>query len=361
MTDEVRSKEARVPDEAQVPGAIPHLAVGAGGEPPGKPAQRFDEERAGRVRALIAAPSRQGDRVFRVLVNLFALAILGLAALTLWELIVNARPLIARDGLGFIWNNVWDVGRNLYGGRPFLIGTVISSGIAVLLAVPVALGGALFVTELSPSWLRRPISNLVELLAAVPSIAYGFWGLVVLAPFMRDTIDPVLIKVLGWTGLFDKPDVGLSLWTAGVVLAIMILPIIASISREVFTAVPRDQREAALGLGATRWEMIRMAVLPYARSGVVGAIVLGLGRALGETMAIVFVIGNAIQFKGNLLAPGTSVTAHIANTFQEVSTAGFGLAALLYLALVLFVVTLAVNIAARQLVAHQQRIMGGTR
>jgi phosphate transport system permease protein len=268
---------------------------------------------------------------------------------------------MARDGLGFVWHSTWDAGRDLYGGRPFLLGTLVSSAIALVLAVPVALGGSLFVTELAPAWLRRPIANLVELLAAVPSIAYGFWGLVVLAPFMRDRVDPLLIRLLGWTGLFERPDVGLSLWTAGVVLAVMILPIVFAISREVFLAVPRDQREAALALGATRWETIRLAVLPYARSGVVGAVVLGLGRALGETMAIVFVIGNAIQIKGNLLAPGTSVTAHIANTFQEVSTAGFGLSALLYLALVLFVITLLVNVAARLLVARQGRIMAGVR
>jgi phosphate transport system permease protein len=326
-----------------------------------RPAPGLDPEQTGRIRRLVPRYRPLGDRTFRLVVYGFALAILGLAALTVYQLVSNARPLIEREGLSFVWDNVWDTANDLYGGRPFLLGSIVTSAIAVVLAVPVAVGGALFVTELAPPWLRRPISELVELLAAVPSIAYGFWGLIVLAPFLRDRIDPVVIRLFGWTGLFAPPDVGLSLSTAGVVLAIMILPIIAAISREVFTAVPVDQREAALALGATRWETIRLGVLPSARSGVVGAVVLGLGRALGETMAVVFVIGNAVQFQRNLLHPGTSVTANIANTFQEVSTAGLGLAALLYLALVLFVITLVVNAAARFLVARQQRIMGGTR
>jgi phosphate transport system permease protein len=358
MADDAGRKAARTPP-IRAPSVTPRPAAAA--TPDAIPVQRFDAERAGRIRRLLPAHRTWGDLSFRLIVYAFAAAILGLAALTVWQLASNARPLIVRDGLSFVWGNTWDAGRSIFGGRPFLLGSVVTSAIALVLAIPVAIGGALFVTELAPGWLRRPISNLVELLAAVPSIAYGFWGLVVLAPFLRDKVDPVLIRLLGWTGLFNQPDVGLSLWTAGVVLAIMVLPIVSAISREVFSAVPTDQREAALALGATRWEMIRIGVLPYARSGVVGAVVLGLGRALGETMAVVFVIGNAIQFKPNLLQPGTSVTANIANTFQEVSSAGLGLAALLYLALILFIITLAVNGAARLLVARQQRILGGAR
>jgi phosphate transport system permease protein len=360
MADDTPSTAREAP-AVRVSSLRPRTPPDAAAAATDRPAPGLDPEQTGRVRQLLPRYRTLGDRTFQLIVYGFALGILGLAALTVYQLVSNAWPLIEKEGLSFIWDNVWDTANNLYGGRPFLLGSIVTSAIAVVLAVPVAVGGALFVTELAPAWLRRPISELVELLAAIPSIAYGFWGLIVLAPFLRDTIDPVLIRLLGWTGLFAPPDVGLSLWTAGVVLAIMILPIIAAISREVFTAVPVDQREAALALGATRWEMIRLAVLPYARSGVVGAVVLGLGRALGETFAVVFVIGNAIQFQRNLLRPGTSVTANIANTFQEVSTTGLGLAALLSLALVLFVITLIVNAAARVLVARQRRILGGTR
>ncbi|HZD03073.1 MAG TPA: phosphate ABC transporter permease subunit PstC [Actinomycetes bacterium] len=313
------------------------------------------------LRTLRGTGGGLGDRIFRRLVTVMAVAVLALAGLLFWELFANSRPLIARDGLAFVWRNVWDVPRDLFGGRAPLLGTLISSAIAVVLAVPVALGIALFVTEIAPRWMRRPISSLVELLAAVPSVAFGFWGIVVLVPIMARHVDPVLIKLLGWTGLFRGPQFGLSLFTAGLVLAIMILPIVAAISREVFSVVPRDQREAALALGATKWESIRMAVLPYSRAGIVGAIVLGLGRAMGETMAVVFVIGNSPEISRNLLAPGVSITAQIANTFAEVSTTGHQLAALMYLALLLFFLTLIVNVAARLLVWRTSAVSGGVR
>jgi phosphate transport system permease protein len=302
-----------------------------------------------------------GDQAFRWLVTLLAAGLLGLVAVLFYELFANARPLIARDGLSFAWRNTWDVPRDIFGARPLLVGTLVSSAIAVVLAVPVALGISLFLTEIAPRWLRQPISSLVELLAAVPSVAFGFWGLLVLVPLMAHTVDPFLIKVLGWTRLFEQPQFGVSLFTAGVVLAVMILPIVAAISREVFSVVPRDQREAALALGATKWESIRMAVLPYSRAGIVGAIVLGLGRAMGETMAVVFVIGNSPQISNNLLAPGASITAQIANTFAEVSTTGHQLSALLYLALLLFFVTLIVNMIARLLVWRTSAVAGGVR
>ncbi len=363
-----------------------HQAAGAGrGRPPAvtirvptgrertvPEEQATERERALAPRAPAATPRRSlrslagpggawGDRTFRWLVTGMAVALLGLVAVLFYELFANARPLIARDGLSFVWRNVWDVPRDIFGARALLVGTLVSSLIAVVLAVPVALGTSLFLTEVAPRWLRQPISSLVELLAAVPSVAFGFWGLLVLVPIMARTVNPFLIKVLGWTGLFEAPQFGVSLVTAGVVLAVMILPIVAAISREVFTVVPSDQREAAFALGATKWESIRMAVLPYSRAGIVGAVVLGLGRAMGETMAVVFVIGNSPQITSNLLAPGASITAQIANTFAEVSTTGHQLNALLYLALLLFFVTLVVNVAARLLVWRTSAVAGGVR
>jgi phosphate transport system permease protein len=313
------------------------------------------------ARVLVRPVRRWGDVGFRWLVLGAALALLALTLVVFYELFSNARPLIVRDGLSFVWKNQWNVERDLFGARALLLGTLITSAIAIALAVPVALGVALFTTEVAPRWLRRPVSSLVELLAAVPSVAFGFWGLLVLGPIFKRHVDPILISLLGWTGLFARPDFGVSLFLAGVVLAIMILPIVAAIAREVFTVVPRAQREAALALGATKWETVRMAVLPYSRSGVIGGVVLGLGRAMGETMAVVFVIGNSPVIQRNLLAPGASITAQIANTFQEVSTTGHQLAALLYLALILFFITLIVNMAARLLVMRANRLAGGVR
>jgi phosphate transport system permease protein len=313
------------------------------------------------LRALVKPTSGRGDVAFRWLVLAFAVGLLAFTAAIAYELVANARTLIVRDGLGFIWRYDWNVEKDSFGARAFVLGTLITSAIAIAIAVPVALGIALFVTDVAPRWLRRPVASLVELLAAVPSVAYGFWGIAVLVPIMKNDVDPVIIRLLGWTGLFQRPDFGLNLFTAGLVLAIMILPIVAAIAREVFRVVPSAQREAALALGATRWESIRMAVLPYARSGIIGAVVLGLGRAMGETMAVVFVIGNSPQIVRNLLAPGVSITAQIANTFAEVSTTGHQLAALMYLALLLFGITLLVNVAARLLVWRTTRVAGGVR
>jgi phosphate transport system permease protein len=313
------------------------------------------------LRALVKPVTGRGDAVFQWLVLVSAVGLLALTVAIFYELFANARPLIVRDGLGFVFTNNWDVQHDTYGAAAFIFGTLVSSAIAVVLATPVALGVALYLTEVAPTWLRRPVGSLVELLAAVPSVAFGFWGIFVLKPWMAATVDPVFVKLLGWTGLFAKPDFGISLFTAGLVLAIMILPIIAALSREIFTVVPSSQREAAFALGATKWEAIRMAVLPYARSGIIGGVVLGLGRAMGEAMAVVFVIGNVPQITRNLLAPGASITSQIANTFAEVSTTGNQLAALLYLALVLFFITLVVNIAARLLVWRATAVSGGVR
>jgi phosphate transport system permease protein len=232
---------------------------------------------------------------------------------------------------------------------PFIYGTLVSSFLALLLAVPLAIGVAVFLTEMCPRSLRGPLGFLTELLAAIPSVVYGLWAVFVLVPLLREHVNPILIKTLGWTGLFTEPNFGLGLFSAGVILAIMILPIISSLTREVMTAVPHSQREAVLALGATRWEMIRMGVLRNARIGIVGSVILGLGRALGETMAVTMIIGNRPEITKNLLGLGHSMAAVIASEFSEASDDLY-LSALIEIGLALFLVTIVVNIFARLLV-----------
>jgi phosphate transport system permease protein len=232
---------------------------------------------------------------------------------------------------------------------------LVSSGIALALAVPLGLGVAIFLSELAPRWLRVPVGFLVELLAAIPSVVYGLWGIFVLIPWVRTSLTPPLQAALGFLLLFQGPPLGLGMLTAGLILAIMVVPFIVAVSTEVMRAVPQAQREAALSLGATQWETTRTAVIPYARSGIMGAIFLALARALGETMAVTMVIGNVPQIKASLLAPAYTISAVIANEFAE-ATDNLYLAALILIGLVLFVVTLGVNIVARLLVS---RVAGG--
>jgi phosphate transport system permease protein len=239
---------------------------------------------------------------------------------------------------------------------PFIYGTLVSSLLALVLAVPLSVGVAVFITEMCPQSLRAIISFLVELLAAIPSVIYGLWAIFVLAPLLRVYVEPFLAKTLGWTGLFSGTPYGLGMLAAGIILAIMIVPIIASITREVLIAVPQNQREAVLALGATRWEMIRIGVLRNARIGIVGGIILGLGRALGETMAVTMVIGNTPQIAKSLFAPGYTMASVIANEFSE-ATGDLYLSALVEIGLALFLVTLVVNALARLLVWS---ITGGT-
>jgi len=289
------------------------------------------------------------DQVFRGLVVFCALAVMAVVGLIIFELLRESRPSMVKFGLKFLTKQIWDPVAEDFGALPFIYGTLVSSIVALIIAVPLSVGTALFLTELCPRRLRAILSLLVELLSAIPSVIYGLWGIFVLSPFLRLHVQPFLAKYFGWTGLFSGPKYGWGMLAAGVVLAIMILPIIASITREVVTAVPRVQREAALALGATRWEMLRMSVLRNARPGIFGAIILGLGRALGETMAVTMVIGNRPEIARSLFAPGHTLASVIANEFTEAVGATY-LSALVEMALVLFVLTLIVNALARLLV-----------
>jgi len=270
------------------------------------------------------------------------------------ELTTSAWPSIQRFGWKFLWTSVWDPVAEIYGAAPMIYGTLMSSFLALLLGVPLALGVAIFLTEFAPKWMRQPVAFLVELLAAIPSVVYGLWGIFVLIPFLRERVAPVLRAVLGWTPFFDGVFYGNSMLAGGIILAIMVVPYIAAVSREVLLAVPSSQREAALGLGATRWEAVWSAVLPYGRAGIMGAVMLGLGRALGETMAVTMVIGNRHDIGVSLFQPAYTMAAAIANEFSEATTDMY-LSALFEVGLVLFVVTVIVNALARLLVWRVSR------
>jgi len=300
------------------------------------------------------------DRGFRWLMVLCALSIFGIVVLIASELVVRSKLAWASFGLDFFYKAFldtyahkpiyWDPVNGHFSALPFLYGTLVSSFLALLMAVPLAIGVAVYLTEMCPRVLRAPLAFITELLAAIPSVIYGLWAVFVLVPLLREYINPILIKSLGWTGFFaDDNPTGLGFLSAGIILAIMILPIISSLTREVMMAVPQSQREAVLALGATRWEMIRMGVLRNARIGIVGAIILGLGRALGETMAVTMVIGNSPEISRSLLANGSTMSSVIANEFAEAST-DLHLSALMELGLALFIVTIIVNAFARLLV-----------
>ncbi len=304
--------------------------------------------------------SALADRGFHWLMVLCALSIFGIVALILWQLVLRSQLSWHAFGFRFFYQSFtdpdsrrttyWDPVNSLFSAVPFIYGTLLSSFLALLLAVPLAVGVAVFLTEMCPRAVRGPLAFLTELLAAIPSVIYGFWGFFVLVPLLREHVNPVLIQWFGWTGLFnDDNPTGLGFLAAGVILAIMILPIISSLTREVMTAVPHSQREAVLALGATRWEMIRMGVLRNARIGIVGAIILGLGRALGETMAVTMVIGNTPEIHRSLLSNGSSMAAVIATQFTE-AVGDMHLSALIELGLALFIVTIIVNAFAQLLV-----------
>jgi phosphate transport system permease protein len=304
--------------------------------------------------------SALADRSFQILMTLCALSIFGIVALIAIELIGNSRLAWHSFGLQFFFKayidpytglpTYWDPVNGHFSALPFVYGTLLSSLMALMLAVPLALGVAVFLTEMCPNFLRGPLAFLTELLAAIPSIIYGLWAIFVLVPLLREHVNPWLIKIFGWSGLFsDDNPTGLGFVSASVILAIMILPIISSLTREVMIAVPHSQREAVLALGATRWEMIRMGVLRNARIGIVGAIILGLGRALGETMAVTMVIGTSPEIHRSLLANGSSMAAVIANEFAE-ATNDLHRSALIEIGLALFIVTIIVNALARLLV-----------
>src|SRR5262245_59145069 len=301
------------------------------------------------ARAVGTRRTAVGDRVYDLVVQgsvwLVLLLAGGLVAALVWE----SWAAIWTFGPAFLVTSHWDPVAGEFGALPFIYGTLVSSILELLIAVPLSLGAAIFLAELAPSWIRPPIAFLIEMLAAVPSVVYGLWGIFVLVPWLRDWVQPFLGRTLGFLPLFQGPPYGIGMLAAGVILSIMVVPYITSVSREVLLAVPGSQREAALGLGATRWETTRIAVLRYGRSGLIGAILLGLGRALGETMAVTMVIGNRPEVAISLFAPGYTMASVIANEFTE-ATSDLYLSALVQIGLLLFVVTVAVNALARLLV-----------
>jgi phosphate transport system permease protein len=298
-----------------------------------------------------------GDLAFRLILTLAAVLIPVLLAFLVYELWTGARLAIDRFGFDFITSSTWDPVAEEFGASPLVFGTLLSSFIALLIAVPLSLGVAIYLTEFAPKWLRQPVAFLIGLLAAIPSVVYGLWGIFVLIPALRTTAFPFLRDTLGFLPFFEGPIYGPSMLAAGIILAIMIMPYVMSVSREVLLAVPNSQREAALALGATRWEAVVTAVVPYARSGLIGAVILGLGRALGETMAVTMVIGNRHEVSASLFAPGYTMAAAIANEFSE-AVGDLHLSALAYTAFLLFLVTVLVNAGARLLIWRVARGSG---
>ncbi len=311
------------------------------------PAQWLEKDR----RKLRVEEAAIGDRVYEIITAVCALIIPALVVAIAVAIFAAAWPAFAKLGLSIVTSSNWDVAGGHFGAAPALFGTLVSSAVALIIATPLAIGVAIFLSEFSPSWLRQPVGFLVDLLAAIPSVVYGLWGIFVLIPLLREQVMPFLRDTLhlGATPLFSGPAYGPSMLAAGLILAIMALPYISAVAREVLLAVPRSQREAALALGATRWEMIRDAVIPYARSGIIGGIMLGLGRALGETMAVTMVIGNRPEISASLFAPGYTMASLIANEFSE-ATNDLHLSALMAVGASLFVITLLVNAVARWLV-----------
>jgi phosphate transport system permease protein len=298
-----------------------------------------------------------GDRIFKLVLTLAALLIPIMLGFLVYELWTGSKLAMDRFGLSFVTSSTWDPVAEEFGAFPLMFGTLLSSLIALLIAVPLSLGVAIYLTEFAPKVVRQPVAFLIGLLAAIPSVVYGLWGIFVLIPALRTTAFPFLRRTLGFLPFFQGPIYGPSMLAAGIILAIMIMPYIMSVSREVLLAVPNTQREAALALGATRWEAVTSAVVPYARSGLIGAIILGLGRALGETMAVTMVIGNRHEIAASLFAPGYTMAAAIANEFSE-AVGDLHLSALAYVAFLLFVVTVVVNAGARLLIWRVARGSG---
>lgn len=298
---------------------------------------------------------RRQDRIFHGVTQFFALTVLLTLVGILVSLGVEAYPSLSAFGAAFVWSNVWNVPDEQFGAMISIYGTLATSIIALLIAVPVSFGIALFLTETCPIWLRRPLGTAVELLAGIPSIVYGIWGLFVFAPLFAEHVQPHLQAVFGDVpglgGLFAGAPMGIGILTAGLVLSLMVIPFVASVMRDVFETTPPVLKESAYGVGCTQWEVVTRIVLPYTRVGVIGGIMLGLGRALGETMAVTFVIGNANRITGSLFSPGTSIASTLANEFGEASP-GLHLSSLFALGLVLFVITFLVLAASNWLIAR---------
>lgn len=298
---------------------------------------------------------RRQDRLFHVSTQFFAFLVLAALVGILISLTIEAWPSLKAFGPSFLWSNVWSVPDDEYGALAAIYGTVVTSVLALLIAVPISFGIALFLTETCPIWLRRPLGTAIELLAGVPSIIYGIWGLFIFAPLFAEYIQPPIQEALGDVpvigGWFAGPPIGVGILTASIVLAMMVIPFIASVMRDVFETVPDVLKESAYGVGCTTWEVVRNIVLPYTRVGVIGGIMLGLGRALGETMAVTFVIGNANRIVGSLFAPGTSIASTLANEFGEADP-GLHIASLFALGLILFVISFVVLAISRWLISR---------
>ena len=290
-----------------------------------------------------------GDKSLHYAALLMAILVVGLMVWIGWQMYTSSLESINKFGWSFITSRVWDPVHHIFGALPFIYGTLVTSSVALIIAAPIGLGVAIFINEMAPAGIRKIVSFLVELLAAIPSVVYGLWGIFVLAPLLRQSIEPWLTKWFGFIPLFKGAPVGFDMFAGGLILAIMILPTITSISREVMTAVPIAQREAALALGATKWEMIKISVLSYSKSGILGSIILGLGRALGETMAVTMIIGNMPNISSSLFASAYSMAAVIANEFTE-ATYSLYLSSCIEIGLILFAITLLLNIFARFLV-----------
>jgi phosphate transport system permease protein len=309
-------------------------------------AATFEGGKAAAIPPRMKPPSRLGDRIFSGFTFLMALTVLLLICIVGWQLWSGARPSIQKFGLHFFVSSDWDPGNDIYGALPFIYGTLVSSLLALLIAVPLSVATAIYLTELAPLWLRQPVISLIEMLAAIPSVILGLWGIFVMVPWLRLYLLPALHRYLGWSPLFQGSINGSCMLAGGMIIAIMIIPIITSVSREILVSVPNLQREAAYALGATRWEVTRIAVLSYAKRGIFGAIILGLGRALGETMAVTMVIGNTPQIAASLFAPGYTLASVIANEFAE-TTSDLCVQSLFEIGLVLFIVTILVNLLAQ--------------
>jgi len=319
------------------------------------------EAGAAMTRARALDRLRLGDAIFHSLTRIAAISVLLLLGGVIVSLVSGSIPALRTFGLDFLVTERWNPVTEKFGALAPIYGTLVTSFIAMLIAVPVGLLISVFLTELCPKWLRRPIGIAIELLAGIPSIIYGIWGLFVFAPFLQETLQPFLITVFGnipiLDDLFAGPPYGIGMLTAGLILAIMVLPFVTSISRDVFDAVPPVLKEAAYGLGCTTWEVVRYVVLPYTRVGVIGGVMLGLGRALGETMAVTFVIGNAHRVQASILQPGTTISASLANEFTE-AVGDVYLSSLIALGLILFVITLIVLTIARLLLARIEKRIG---
>jgi phosphate transport system permease protein len=312
-------------------------------------------------RAKALARLRISDKIFHFLTRVAAMFVLLLLSGVIIALVIGSIPALTTFGFDFVTTQRWNPVTEKFGALAPIYGTVITSLIAMLIAVPIGLMIAVFLTELCPIWLRRPIGTAIELLAGIPSIIYGIWGLFVFAPFLQGTLQPFLISVFGnvpvLSAVFEGPPYGIGVLTASLILAIMVLPFITSISRDVFDAVPPVLKEAAYGLGCTTWEVVRNVVIPYTRVGVIGGVMLGLGRALGETMAVTFVIGNAHKISASIIAPGTTISATIANEFTE-AVGDLYTSSLIALGLILFVITFFVLAAARYMLMRIERRVG---